>query len=73
MNTDRRPPDHILFLHARETPACHTHSANSVWPPSSAACLLGLERIAATVDAVDYGTMCNLATSTRRCAAGCST
>jgi hypothetical protein len=29
--------------------------------PCEAACLRGLERIAATVDAVDYGTMCNLA------------
>jgi hypothetical protein len=29
--------------------------------PCEAACFRGLERIAATVDAVDYGTMCNLA------------
>ncbi len=38
--------------------------------PCEAACHRGLERIAATVDAVDYVTFATWRTSTRRCAAG---
>src|SRR3979490_975409 len=30
-----RPPDKIS-LHTHESPACHSHSDNSVWPPAAA-------------------------------------